>query len=143
MNGSAGSPVTPVAGAPRGSAVNKYHVQPHLKNYHDDSDVVRILKCFMSVLPMTLLVWSLFSAPFYQQGTNCTGKTGKIGKMTKRNSLSGKTQGIWKFCQTTGNFVCSSCKFPDSKGKGYCVYCSENLHFFKNNNVCQISFLCM
>ena len=34
----------------------------------------------------------------------------------QRNSLSGKTQGIWKFCQSTGNLVCSSCKFPDSKG---------------------------
>ena len=46
------------------------------------------------------------------QGANCTGKT---GKMTKTSSLSGKTQGIWKFRQNTGNFVCSSCKLPDSK----------------------------
>ena len=23
----------------------------------------------------------------------------------KKNSLSGKTQGIWKFCQNTGNFI--------------------------------------
>ena len=48
--------------------------------------------------------------------------------MAKKKSVSGKTQGILKFCQNTGNFVCSSCKFPDSKGKGYCDICSE--HFF-------------
>ena len=34
-----------------------------------------------------------------RQGTHGTGKT---GKMAKNNSLSGKTQGIWKFCQNTG-----------------------------------------
>ena len=33
------------------------------------------------------------------QGTHGTGKT---GKMTTKKSLSGKTQGIWKFCQNTG-----------------------------------------
>ena len=38
----------------------------------------------------------------------------------QKNSLSAKTQGIWKFCQMTGNFVCPSCKFPDSKDSGYC-----------------------
>ena len=32
-------------------------------------------------------------------GTHCTGKT---GKMTQQKSLSGKTQGIWKFGQNTG-----------------------------------------
>ena len=25
--------------------------------------------------------------------------------------LSGKTQGIWKFCQNAGNLFCSNCKF--------------------------------
>ena len=41
-------------------------------------------------------------------------------------SLSGKTQGIWKFCQNTSNLVCSSCKFPDSKGKSFFDICYEN-----------------
>ena len=50
---------------------------------------------------------------------------GKQGKWSKKN-LSGKTQGIWKFCQNTGNLVCSSCKFPDSKGKRYFDICHEN-----------------
>ena len=51
---------------------------------------------------------------------------GKHGKWQKK-SLSRKTQGIWKFCQNnrenTENLVCSSCKFPRSKGKGYCDIC--------------------
>ena len=34
-----------------------------------------------------------------EQGTHGTGKTGKIAK---KKSLSGKTQGIWKFCLNTG-----------------------------------------
>ena len=51
-------------------------------------------------------------------------ETKQIGQ-TK--SLSGKTQGILKFCQNTGNFVYSSCKFPDSKGKRYYDNCCENL----------------
>ena len=33
-----------------------------------------------------------------------THGTGKTGKMATKKSLSGKTQGIWKFCQNTGNF---------------------------------------
>ena len=64
------------------------------------------------------------------QGAHGTEKTGKTGKMAKKKSLSGKTQGIWKFCQNTGNFVCSSCKFPDSKGKGYCDILPRKFPFF-------------
>ena len=44
------------------------------------------------------------SDSFSVQGTHCTGKTGKMAK----NILSGKKQGIWKFCQNTRNLVCSS-----------------------------------
>ena len=72
--------------------------------------------------------------PSYQ-GTHCTGKT---GIMAKKKSLSGKTQGIWKFCQNTGNLVFPSCKFPDSKGKRDFDICRENFNFFK---VCQVSFV--
>ena len=35
-----------------------------------------------------------------------------------------------KHRENTGNFVCSSCRFPDPQGKGYCDICSENNHFF-------------
>ena len=45
-----------------------------------------------------------------------------------------KTQGILIFFAktqgNTGNLVCSSCKFPDPKGKGYCDICRENSHYF-------------
>ena len=37
-----------------------------------------------------------------------------------------------KHGKNTGNLVCSSCKFPDSKGKRYFDTCSENSHFFFN-----------
>ena len=48
----------------------------------------------------------------------------------QNNSLLGKTQGIWKSYQNTGNLVCSSCKFPDSKGKRHFDSCSENFQMF-------------
>ena len=54
---------------------------------------------------------------------------GKQGKWQQQNSLSGKTQGIWKFCQnagkTQGIFVCSSCKFPDSKGNNIAIFAAK------------------
>ena len=78
----------------------------------------------------------------YDQDTNGTGKT---GEMAPKDSLLGKTQGIWKFCQNTGNFVktqgilskhretgnfvISSCKFSDSKSKAHCDICPPNLFF--------------
>ena len=44
-----------------------------------------------------------------------------LGKreMAKKNPW----QGIWKFCQNTGNLVCSSCKFADSRVKRYFDIC--------------------
>ena len=61
------------------------------------------------------------------------------GKKNKK-SLSGKTQEISKFCQKTGNLVCSSCKFPDSKGKRYIYICRENSQFiFEAEYVYQVS----
>ena len=53
----------------------------------------------------------------------------------QNNFLSGKTQAIWKFYQNTGNLVCSSCRFPDSKGKIYL----DNFFFFLVGHVCQFS----
>ena len=61
----------------------------------------------------------------------------------QQNSLSGKTQGIWKFCQNTGNLVCSSCKFPDSNGKRYFYICRENFNFFLKLEKSAKSVLCM
>ena len=72
-----------------------------------------------------------FYAPTKQthiQGTHCTGKNRENGQ---KDSLSGKTQGILKCCQntgeTTGILVRSSCKFLDSKGKRYFKIYRENL----------------
>ena len=47
-----------------------------------------------------------------------------------KRSLLGKTQGIWKICQNTGNLVCLSCKFPDSIVKRYFNICHKNINFF-------------
>ena len=38
-----------------------------------------------------------------------------------------------KHRENTGNSVCSSCKFPDSKGKGYCDNCRKNFQFFSRS----------
>ena len=43
---------------------------------------------------------------------------------------TGNLESLPKQRENRGNFVCSSCKFPDSKGKGYCDICRENCHFF-------------
>ena len=56
------------------------------------------------------------------QGTHGTGKT---GKMDKKNPCQGKHREFGNFAQTQGKhreFVCSSCNFPDSQGKGYCEF---------------------
>ena len=48
----------------------------------------------------------------------------------QKKSLSGKTQGIWKYCQNTGNLVFPLGKFPDSKGKRYFDISRENFKTF-------------
>ena len=53
------------------------------------------------------------------------GKQGKWHKKICREK-TGNLEILSKHRENTVNFVCSSCKFPDSKGKGYC----ENFHFF-------------
>ena len=58
----------------------------------------------------------------HTQSPHCSGKVGKMAKKT------GKRQEIWNSSQnreSTGNSVCASCKFPDSKGKGYCAICTK------------------
>ena len=74
--------------------------------------------------------------------------------MTKNNSLSGKTQEIWKFCQNAGNFGKKKPKtnggkpvdYPDYKDHGYYYIFSETSQNFsqifpkKNPEcVCQVS----
>ena len=54
--------------------------------------------------------------------------------------------GNLEICQNTGNLVCSSCKFPDSKGKRYFNFCrkisKKKFQFiFEGGLVCQVSFV--
>ena len=49
--------------------------------------------------------------------------------------------GNLEILENTGNFVCSSCKFPDSKGKGYCdICCKISIFYPEVGKVCQVSF---
>ena len=75
------------------------------------------------------------------QGTHGTGKT---GKMVKKIPCQGKHREFGNFAKTrgnTGNFFYSSCKFPNSNGKGYCNICPEKFHFFPRSWMSlQVSF---
>ena len=57
----------------------------------------------------------------------------KTGKMQKKLPCQGKNRefekNLPKHRENTGNFVCSSCKFPDSKVKEYCDICHKNFQF--------------
>ena len=66
----------------------------------------------------------------------------RIEEPGKNGEIEGKTQGIWKFCQNTGNFVGSiDCwfKFPDSKGKGLAIFAEEMSNIFLEANVSKVS----
>ena len=58
------------------------------------------------------------------------GKQGKWPKKIPVRENAGNLEILPKHRENTGNFVCSNCKFPHSKGKGYCDICRENYHFF-------------
>ena len=63
-----------------------------------------------------------------------------------KNSCQGKNREFGNFAKTrenTVNLVCSSCKFPDPKGQGYCNICSENFYFFQKLDRSAKSVLCM
>ena len=57
----------------------------------------------------------------------CQGNTGNLEILPKHREFGNfaKTQGIWKFCQNTGNLVCSSCKFPDSREKDISIFAAK------------------
>ena len=72
-----------------------------------------------------------WNSEVHSQGTQGTRKTGKITtKKIPVRENTGNLEILPKHWENTGNFVCSSCKFPDSKGKGYCNICCEIFHFF-------------
>ena len=76
---------------------------------------------------MTSILAAYLQNQYGKQGTHCTGKT----------------HGILKFCQNTGNLVCSSCKFPDSQGKRYLKFAGKiSQKMFKLNKSAK-SVLCI
>ena len=71
------------------------------------------------------------------QGTHCTGITGKTVKKKSPRENTGILEILPKHRKDTGNLVCSSCKFPDSKGKRYFDICSEN------SQIAFLSWICL
>ena len=62
--------------------------------------------------------------------------------MVPKRSTQGKHREFGKFCQNAGNLVCSSCKFPDSKGIRYLDICHENSQIlFESGYVYQVSLV--
>ena len=59
---------------------------------------------------------------------------GKHGKRPEKFDVMKNTENILEILPKhrgkSGNLVCSSCKFPDSKGKRYFDICREHFHFF-------------
>ena len=72
------------------------------------------------------------------QGTHCTGKTGKMAKKNPWN-----LEILSKHRETTGNLVCSRCKFPDSKGKRYFDIHHENFLILLKLDKSAKSVLCI
>ena len=104
-----------------------HKLKPELRDLHGERTINKS-KCKANV------------SRLYYQGTHCTGKT---GKMSPKKSLTGKTQGILKFGQNTENLVCSSCKFPDPKGKRYFDICRENSQIVLKLDKSAKSVMCM
>ena len=67
---------------------------------------------------------------------------GQQRKWSQKNPCRGKLMEFENFAKTKGNLVCSSCKFPDSKGKRYFEICRENSQFlFEAGYVYQVSLV--
>ena len=70
---------------------------------------------------------------------------GKQWKLPKKNAIREKTGNLEilpKHEENTGNFVCSSCTFPDSKGKEYYDTCFDNFNvLLEAGYICQVSFV--
>ena len=48
----------------------------------------------------------------------------------EKKKLSGKRHGIWRFCQNTGNCVCSSCKPLILKVNDMAIFATKVSNFF-------------
>ena len=51
-----------------------------------------------------------------------TGKTGKMAEKFSVRENTGNMEMLPKHKENTGNLVCSSCNFPDSKGKRCSIF---------------------
>ena len=61
--------------------------------------------------------------------------------MTEKKSLSGKTQGIWKFCQNTGNFAVQVANSMILKIQNIAILLRNyKKNSFETECVCEVSF---
>ena len=67
----------------------------------------------------------------YVRVPTAQGKQGKWIKEIPVRENIGNLEILPTHREDTGNLVCSSCKFNDSKGKQYFNICSENVLFSK------------
>ena len=70
-------------------------------------------------------------------------RTGKTGEMAKRNPLSGKTQGIWKFCQNTGTLFAQVANSLILKVKDMAIFAAKISIFFQKLDGSAKAVLCM
>ena len=82
-------------------------------------------QCLEIVWKSTLDTFILINSN--KQVTHCTGKQGKWSTTIPVRENTGNLEILSKHRENIGNLVCSSCKFPDSKGrsKRYFDICSE------------------
>ena len=85
-------------------------------NINDKYLLLNILSSFEDILATQ----NLAGYPLHRENSN------KIPCQGKHRELFGN----FAKTQKTGNLVCSSCKFHDSKGKRYFNICHENSQFF-------------
>ena len=69
--------------------------------------------------------------------------TGKTEKKIPVTENTGNLEILPKHRENTGNLVCSSCKFTDSKGKRYSDICRENSQLYFELDKSAKSVLCM
>ena len=69
--------------------------------------------------------------------------TGEMARKILVRENTGNLEILPKHRENTGNLVCSSCKFPDSKGIRYFDICRENSQFYFELDKSAKSVLCM
>ena len=105
---------------------------------HIKDTLLLVKKSRVVILVVNFLFSSHFRVPTAQ---------GKQGKWQKKDSLSGKTQGIWKFCQSTGKtqgiLLSQVVNVLILKVKAIAIVAIKKIHFFQKLDRSAKSVLCV